>query len=372
MSVAGLILLIGSAGQAWDQREAFAPWWNGLGVLLIAVLAFLVLFPGRLSLRILRIIWWIFPATCLLLNATWSFALVDQSFMGGVHPRLDGLNPWIWEIEPVAVVMLVLAAPWQLAIVNALISPWTVVLSSVVVSGEVSTAVLSNTAVHCGNVAFVAIVLGARKGLSELWRSEAAAAKAQNRLLKSQSREAALKQASAMIHDEVLSTLVVAMRTSGPVDETLAAQATRALEMLARGNNSWPTGDTTSSELVKRISSRASMLSNDVMITSSGPPAPLPAPVARALKLATMEALRNALSHAEASMLSVSIKCSLSSVTIVVTDNGIGFDVNKLPADRAGVRESIEARMHSLQGGRAIIFSSPGNGTMVRLSWSAS
>lgn len=372
MSVAGLILLVGSAGQAWDQRVLFAPWWNCVGMLLIAILAFLALFPSRLNIRTLRIIWWVFPAMCLFLNATWSFALVQPLFSDEMQLRLEGLNPWIWEVEPVAVAMLVLVAPWQVAIINALVSPWMVALSVWVATGEVSTAVLSNTAVHVGNVAFAAILLGARKGLSELWRTEAAAAKAQNRLLKSQSREIALKQTSTLIHDEVLATLVVAMRTSGPVDVSLSTQTTRALEVLSRQNHSWPAADTTSAELVKAIEARTAILCNEVIVSSSGATIPLPAPVARALKLATIEALRNALSHAEASRVSAHITCSTVSITIVVVDDGIGFDVNKLPADRAGVRESIEARMYSLQGGRAIIFSSPGNGTTVRLSWSVS
>lgn len=371
MSIAGLILLVGSAGHAWDQRGAFAPWWNGLGVSLIVALAVLALFPRYFSLRTLRIIWWVFPAMCLFLNATWSFALVEPRGTDGLHSRFDGLNPWVWEIEPVAVAMLVLAAPWQVAIANALVSPWTVVLSSWAATGETSTAVLSNTTVHVGNIAFVAILLGARKGLSELWKTEAAAAKAQNRLLKSQSREAALKQTSALIHDEVLSTLVVAMRTAGPAGDSLSLQATRALEVLSRGKNPWPSGDTTSSELTKIIASRAATLSEDVVFTDSGPEIPLPANVARAMKLATIEALRNVVSHAEASMISINIKCSTAAITIAIADDGIGFNVNKLPADRAGVRESIEARMKSLHGGRAIIISSPGNGTTVRLSWSA-
>jgi signal transduction histidine kinase len=49
-----------------------------------------------------------------------------------------------------------------------------------------------------------------------------------------------------------------------------------------------------------------------------------------------------------------------------VRDRGPGFDPERLPADRRGVRESIVGRM-SRHGGRVDIQSHPGSGTEVEL-----
>ncbi|MEV4423174.1 ATP-binding protein [Patulibacter sp. NPDC049589] len=53
-------------------------------------------------------------------------------------------------------------------------------------------------------------------------------------------------------------------------------------------------------------------------------------------------------------------------VEVFVRDRGRGFDVDAIPADRRGVRESIVGRMRRA-GGRATIHSSPGEGTEVEL-----
>jgi len=51
---------------------------------------------------------------------------------------------------------------------------------------------------------------------------------------------------------------------------------------------------------------------------------------------------------------------------VFVRDRGRGFDRTRVPGDRAGLRESIEARM-ARHGGRAEIHTAPGEGTEVEL-----
>ena len=47
-------------------------------------------------------------------------------------------------------------------------------------------------------------------------------------------------------------------------------------------------------------------------------------------------------------------------------DRGPGFDLDAVPADRRGVRDSIIGRMER-HGGRATVHSTPGHGTEVEL-----
>ena len=53
-------------------------------------------------------------------------------------------------------------------------------------------------------------------------------------------------------------------------------------------------------------------------------------------------------------------------VGVFVRDRGTGFDRATVPADRQGLRESIEGRLERA-GGRATIVTSPGDGTEVEL-----
>jgi signal transduction histidine kinase len=53
-------------------------------------------------------------------------------------------------------------------------------------------------------------------------------------------------------------------------------------------------------------------------------------------------------------------------VSIFVRDRGRGFDLDAIPQDRMGLRESIIGRMER-NGGKAEIRTAPGEGTEVRL-----
>src|SRR5690606_28288056 len=65
--------------------------------------------------------------------------------------------------------------------------------------------------------------------------------------------------------------------------------------------------------------------------------------------------------------LGVAIMYSGTEVTFMVSDEGVGFDPAAVEASRLGIRESVVGRMESV-GGRARIWSAPGEGTTVLLS----
>lgn len=95
---------------------------------------------------------------------------------------------------------------------------------------------------------------------------------------------------------------------------------------------------------------------------------PLDDRLAAALQ-AAREAMVNAAKHAAASEISVYAEIEPAKVTVFVRDRGCGFDVDAVPADRLGVKESIIGRMER-HGGRAFVRTSPGEGTEVRLETS--
>jgi signal transduction histidine kinase len=56
-------------------------------------------------------------------------------------------------------------------------------------------------------------------------------------------------------------------------------------------------------------------------------------------------------------------------VLVEVGDEGRGFDVAAIPAERLGVRRSIVERVATVDG-RAEVHTAPGEGTRIVLTWS--
>jgi signal transduction histidine kinase/phage shock protein PspC (stress-responsive transcriptional regulator) len=89
---------------------------------------------------------------------------------------------------------------------------------------------------------------------------------------------------------------------------------------------------------------------------------------AAALVAAAREALTNAAKFAaDSGPISVYAEAGPELIEAFVRDRGPGFDPERLPEDRRGVRESIVGRMQR-HGGTATIVSVPGSGTEVVLS----
>jgi signal transduction histidine kinase len=90
------------------------------------------------------------------------------------------------------------------------------------------------------------------------------------------------------------------------------------------------------------------------------------------------EALVNVLRHAGTGEAWVAVRPGPASsgdvaagsggVVVTVRDTGAGFDTGRVDALRLGLRRSIAERVEDY-GGRATIWSAPGEGTLVTLQW---
>jgi signal transduction histidine kinase len=85
--------------------------------------------------------------------------------------------------------------------------------------------------------------------------------------------------------------------------------------------------------------------------------------VGRALIAAIRAALENVLKHSGATVAELELIYA-DDVTVMITDQGRGFDPDGIPEDRLGVRGSIIERLEAV-GGSARIWSSTGGGTSV-------
>ncbi|HET8604423.1 MAG TPA: PspC domain-containing protein [Marmoricola sp.] len=169
---------------------------------------------------------------------------------------------------------------------------------------------------------------------------------------------------AAHLHDSVLQTLALIQRSAA--DPATVVRLARAQE---RDLRSWlydaSAGDTGSfAAALRRV---AAEVEDDfgvpVEVVCVGD---LPSvAAARPIVLAAREAMVNAARHAGVAQVDAYAEVG-DGIEVFVRDRGVGFDPAAIGADRHGVRDSIVARMER-HGGTAVVRSTPGQGTEVRL-----
>lgn len=176
-------------------------------------------------------------------------------------------------------------------------------------------------------------------------------------------RETERAEIAAHLHDSVLQTLALIQRRAG--NEHDVVRLARAQERELR---SWLFQDPgkEAGQLSDRIKAVAAevedFLGNAVEVVTVGDTAMTESH--EALVQGSREAMLNASRHGGGTV-SVYLEVSDEDTEIFIKDRGPGFDLQDVPEDRLGVRESIIGRMKR-HGGTASIISTP-DGTEVRL-----
>jgi phage shock protein PspC (stress-responsive transcriptional regulator) len=170
---------------------------------------------------------------------------------------------------------------------------------------------------------------------------------------------------AAHLHDSVLHTLALIQRSEAPADITaLARRQERELRAwLDHRPAPWSEQDLRGA--VDALASRIEDLHHVTVDTVVVGDAPVTEHVG-ALLLACQEAATNAARHSGAPRVSIYVESDADGMTAYVRDEGTGFDIDAVPADRRGIAESVIGRMRR-HGGTATVVSSPGKGTEVQL-----
>lgn len=179
------------------------------------------------------------------------------------------------------------------------------------------------------------------------------------------------QQAAALLHDTVLNHLAaIATSAPGPIDPRVARSMASDLETLV--GREWldasaPVGTTRDwhrSELAQAVeSAREGGL--EVGVTGDvGAVSRLSSTSASALGLAVGQCLVNVEKHSGTSRAEVVVYADGDDLSVMVIDDGVGFDVSSTGADRLGLKNSVRARMERV-GGSVQIWSSVGSGTSV-------
>ena len=172
-------------------------------------------------------------------------------------------------------------------------------------------------------------------------------------------------EVAAHVHDSVLQTLALIRKAADDPREVQRLVRTQEREL--RG---WLYAPTSSAEtaLAGALQAAAAEVEEahgitvDAVVVGDCPTSPR----LLALVAAAREAMVNAAKHAGVDAVQVFAEVMPGRVEVFVRDRGRGFDPAAVPADRYGIAQSVVGRMER-NGGKAIVRSSPGEGTEVRL-----
>lgn len=366
VSAGCLVLGTQSFLNALGSTQEARVWHGPLMVIAFLPLALMVLalMAGRFARSMSRLFAVAFPVVL----ALWPIATAARS-----ASATD--EPWIWYLLNVATAAAVMAFHMPLQVVWAVGVP---VLFGVarlaqldfdgaaigVIALDVVFAVILGAVIVALGWMLRAVAIGIDEARARAVASYAAAAAA----------DAAEKErvaVAALMHDSVLAALIAAERADTERERVLAvAMAREALTRLANADQDAGEGSdapVSADAIAARLAAVARDAGLSLEVARDGSPREIPGRVAGALVLAAAQAIANAVQHADGAGLAVTLSGDESSIRIVVSDSGPGFEMAAIPDDRLGIRGSILARMAAVAG-RALIDSGP-TGTVVALSW---
>ena len=364
--IASVVLLAVDLGSVTAQIPYLLAWWTPPAlIVMFAVPPMLAALSGVMPLRGLRLALGGYAIAFLAVVASYGPSMTTV-------PRSAELVPWVLGATSLATVAAALAWPPVLAWVYLLVNVAAIGLLRDYANGGVDHGVaLQHAFFSLGFTSiFTAIALVSVRNARA---ADQAAVEARAAAARASAAEASLRERTrldALVHDEILSTLLYASMGSPAVDEAVARQARTAIAHLR--------GDVSSAESVEpqEFESRlraATAISGRVDFEATGVRVrPIPAPVAAAFVEATAEAVRNALVHAyddELGPVRVRLRTSGTGLGVSVSDDGVGFAPRGVAAHRLGIRVSIVGRLAVIPGGAATVSSRPGAGTTVSLVW---
>lgn len=210
------------------------------------------------------------------------------------------------------------------------------------------------------------------RGLDQTRRN---AREAERALAGERAQGRARSRSNGLIHDYVLSALILACKR-GIDDIEVRAAAHSALCALVPAPPSDGYMDATQMRGAFAALVRSGHTRWKVACHLPAQGWRIPAQVGTALTAATHEALNNVRLHAgsdtsdpsQPARCRVVVLAGADFVRVTITDTGQGLDLEDLAEGRHGVRSSIVKRMESV-GGCATLASQPGGGTRVTLEW---
>jgi signal transduction histidine kinase len=338
-------------------------------VLLALVGGFLV---GHFLFRSPLVFFRAIPVFTLLLLVTWPLHYDPTVILP------DSFKPWIWWLLGVAAIAAGTSFKFWLgaSYITTVSLVWIVLrISPSGGSGEFILAVQDS--VHL----FVLASIGTTMAIALRWQAAKTDFASQNLIASgvksAQSQALGIEQArlDALVHDKVLTTLLIASKAQTRDEIELASKSSKdAIKQLeAAASLVEEHTPLTQVSFFEALATRIGEIHPEFEVSlEQTNDSPLKESVSEALMEATLQAVDNSMKHAgSASKRKVSLQGSGKGLKIVVSDNGRGFRPSKISKDRLGIQLSIIGRVKDV-GGRVFIRSAPGEGADVVLEWNPS
>jgi hypothetical protein len=203
------------------------------------------------------------------------------------------------------------------------------------------------------------VIWALREGLDRVALAAAGALDAETRATSARHRAVIRQSLDGLVHDKVLAALTLASRGQEAEAAGLAYDALTELAPDQTGPRATSVPDS-----LAVISEHAHLLGIDLTLDADTWPS---GPEGDALRAATCEALTNVLRHSGVRHAAIRTSQRDRFFVVEVVDEGVGFDVATIPADRLGVKERIVGGLAAV-GARADIKSRTGQGTRITMT----
>ena len=369
-SIAASLVGIQTATNALNQvtNDGLDPIWFWISFSLVAASHLLIIFlvwfrgNGKVGFATLSI-------STLFALATWPLQLD-----GGALQVAE--NPWMWWSLGIAGISAVGAFGIAISSVIVFLLPtgWFLLqISNIGVPVDPWVAFEQSAFSFLISVVLSVLVVVLRYESAKVDEANQKSNEAAIELAKSDAIQRERDRVDALVHDSVLTTLLVAANARDDSAENDAHELVKvAMQKLDSAQETMSQSQTISvNSLFSALSLAIERQHEKVLINSEGESDFwVPSPVAEALTESTLQAVSNAVQHAGTdSQIEVLLRGAARGIKIVVKDNGRGFRVSRVPKNRLGLKLSIIGRLQSV-GGRAFIDSKLGVGTNIILEWS--
>ena len=305
-----------------------------------------------------------------------AFVLYPISVSPGFTAHSD-YRPWIWWATGTASMAMGMYLPrwWAVAYSVFMTGSWVLLrISPIGGNAPIGLAILDGAYIVLFSAAVLSLVammrLAARK--VDLANGKELEASRDRAALEAAERER--EQVDDLIHDQVLTTLLLASKAEDAEDRRLATEsANRAIERLqfvASGKDVSQDvfiGANFAASLEAAILRLAPQFRCNVSVTGE---LSIPLAVGIAITDATLQAVQNSIQHAGRNADHYArIKADSKRIKVAIVDNGKGFHPSRVPSNRLGIRNSITRRMLSVGGEKPAVISAPRKGTTVTLTW---
>jgi hypothetical protein len=183
------------------------------------------------------------------------------------------------------------------------------------------------------------------------------------------------RRTTAVVHDTLLNDLAIVMNAPDRLSERARERLLGDLETLrgaewitASANVGLPQEDAGLRNALSRLVSEYQWRGISIHVTGSALARhEITAEAVAALLGAIRAALENVAQHSGVTTAELEVISEPGAVTVMIADQGRGFDPGAVAADRLGLRASVVERMAAV-GGQVRIWSAPGAGTSVVIS----